>query len=123
MVLKTEPDRPVRPVQPGTGGWSGSVCPIKPEARFNRSKPVKTGEPVNQKPVKTGRFNIKHQKRQKKIKPKIKPMVFLLYNTIFFTVCHRFFLLHNVIFLPKILFLIFNRWFNRFVIHLLLCFN
>ena len=47
-ILKTRPDRPVRPVQPETGSQSG---PVKTQKLVNNRS--KTGKPVNNR-AKTG---------------------------------------------------------------------
>ena len=50
MVLKTGPDRPVRPVQPGTGLHFGPIMTKNRKLSNNREKPE------------TGRFNRRNRK-------------------------------------------------------------
>ena len=50
IVLKTGPDQPIRPVQPGTGLQSGPVMTKNQKSSNNRRKP------------KTGRFNRRNRK-------------------------------------------------------------
>ena len=47
MVLKTGPDRPVKPVQPGTGVWSGSVL-LKNRKIRKSDQNLETGSSIGQ---------------------------------------------------------------------------
>ena len=58
-VLKTGPDRPVRPVQPGTGSQSGPVNTLKTGQQPVKNRKIGQKPGLNRKLKKTVRYPIR----------------------------------------------------------------